>query len=326
MINRLIAVAPMLDWTDRHCRYFLRLVSRKTLLYTEMIAMGAILHGRHERLLAYHPEEHPLAIQLGGSDPSGLAKCAKVAESYGYAEVNLNIGCPSDRVQSGSFGACLMAQPELVAACVAAMRKAVSLPITIKTRIGIDHNDSYEALVRFVQTVADAGCEVFIIHARKAWLKGLSPKENREIPPLRYDVVYQLKRDFPQLKIIINGGITDLTQAQAHLAQVDGVMIGRAFYHDPFAFAATDQLIYATNQSADLQSINRHTILQQYFPYVEQQLAAGVPLTRLIAPVLGLFLGVPGARAWRRHLSEHAHREGAGMEVLTAALREIDYV
>ncbi|HOW63001.1 MAG TPA: tRNA dihydrouridine(20/20a) synthase DusA [Candidatus Contendobacter sp.] len=321
-LNRRLAVAPMLDWTDRHCRYFLRLLSRPTLLYTEMVTTGAALHGDRERLLAYDPAEHPLALQLGGCDPGELARCARIAADFDYDEVNLNVGCPSDRVQSGRFGACLMAEPELVAGCVAAMRTTVNLPITVKTRIGIDDRDSYEALTDFVGRVASGGCEVFIIHARKAWLRGLSPKENREIPPLRYDIVYRLKRDFPDLTIILNGGLRNLDQAEDELRRVDGVMIGRAAYENPYLLADADRRFFGS----DTPLPSRHQVIRAFLPYVENQLQQGTPLHCMTRHVLGLFQGIPGARAWRRHLSEHAHRRGAGVEVLEAALRQIPEV
>ena len=312
----------MLDWTDRHCRYFLRLLSRPTLLYTEMVTTGAALHGDRERLLAYDPAEHPLALQLGGCDLGELARCARIAADFDYDEVNLNVGCPSDRVQSGRFGACLMAEPELVADGVAAMRTTVNLPITVKTRIGIDDRDSYEALTDFVGRVASGGCEVFIIHARKSWLRGLSPKENREIPPLRYDIVYRLKRDFPDLTIILNGGLRNLDQAEDELQRVDGVMIGRAAYENPYLLADADRRFFGS----DTPLPSRHQVIRAFLPYVENQLQQGTPLHCMTRHVLGLFQGIPGARAWRRHLSEHAHRRGAGVEVLEAALRQIPEV
>nr|WP_268258835.1 tRNA dihydrouridine(20/20a) synthase DusA [Candidatus Contendobacter odensis] len=318
-MDRLISVAPMLDWTDRHCRMFLRLLTRHTLLYTEMVTTGAVLHGHRERLLNYDSAEHPLALQLGGSHPADLARCARIAADLDYDEVNLNVGCPSDRVQSGRFGACLMAEPDLVADCVAAMRAAVDIPITVKTRIGIDDRDSYIELVDFVGRVAAGGCGIFIVHARKAWLSGLSPKENREIPPLRYDVVYQLKRDFPQLTIILNGGLSDLEQTAVQLPQVDGVMIGRAAYENPYLLAEMDRRFFGSVQ----QPPSRHAIIQAFLPYVENQLQQGTPLNSITRHILGLFQGIPGARAWRRFLSEHTHRRGAGVEVLEAALRQV---
>lgn len=312
-------VAPMMDWTDRHDRYFLRLISRRVRLYTEMLTTGAILHGDRDKLLGYDLSEHPVAIQLGGSDPKELATAAMIAAAWGYDEINLNVGCPSNRVQSGRFGACLMAEPLLVAECVAAMKAAVKIPVTVKTRIGIDDRDAYEHLQRFIDANAGAGCDVFIIHARKAWLQGLSPRENREIPPLHYDVVYRLKADFPELTIVINGGITDLQQVEGHLAQVDGVMLGRAAYHNPYLLAEVDRRFFGATRPP----LSRHQVIEALLPYVAQQLAQGVHLSAITRHVLGLFQGLPGARAWRRHLSEHAHRRGAGVAVLEAALGKV---
>lgn len=319
MLDRRVSVAPMMGWTDRHCRFFLRLLTRRTLLYTEMVTTGAALRGDRERLLAHDPAERPLALQLGGSDPGEMAQSARVAAEFGYDEVNLNVGCPSDRVQSGRFGACLMAEPALVADCVAAMRAAVALPVTVKTRIGIDDRDSYEELVEFVGRVAEGGCQIFIVHARKAWLSGLSPKENREIPPLRYDIVHRLKRDFPHLVIVLNGGLTRLEQVAEQLAHVDGAMIGRAAYENPYLLAEVDRRL---SGSARL-TPTRHDIIRDLLPYVECQLRRGTPLHCMTRHLLGLFQGVPGARAWRRYLSEHAHRPGAGTAVLEAALRQV---
>lgn len=309
-------VAPMLDWTDRHCRYFHRLLSQHSLLYTEMVTTGAILYGNAQRHLLFNDEEHPLALQLGGSDPGDLARCAKLAEEYGYDEVNLNVGCPSDRVQNGRFGACLMAEPQLVAECVAAMREAVSIPVTVKSRIGIDDRDSYEELTQFIATVSAAGCNTFIVHARKAWLSGLSPKENREIPPLRYDIVYQLKVDFPQLNIIINGGIGSLQQAGEHLRHVDGVMVGREAYHNPYLLAQVDQQLFGD----DLPPPSRQDIVMQMIPYIERQMSQGVRFNSIGRHVLGLFHGIDGARAWRRHISENATKPDADARVLVDAM------
>jgi len=319
MLDRLIAVAPMLDWTDRHYRYFIRLLSRHTLLYTEMVTTGAILRGDRQRLLAHDPTEHPLALQLGGSDPAELARCACIAADWGYDEINLNVGCPSDRVQSGRFGACLMAEPDLVAACVAAMRAATDLPVTVKTRIGIDERDSYQELADFVRRVAAGGCTVFIVHARKAWLSGLSPKENREIPPLRYEVVHRLKRDFPELTIVLNGGLTTLEQVTEQLRQVDGAMIGRAAYENPYLLAEVDRRFFGSSAPPP----NRHQVVRALLPYLEERLRAGTPLQCMTRPILGLFQGIPGARAWRRVLSERAWRHGAGVEVVEAALERV---
>jgi tRNA-dihydrouridine synthase A len=315
----LFCIAPMLDWTDRHCRFFLRLLSRHVWLYTEMVTTGAVLRGDRDRLLAYDPAEHPLALQLGGSDPADLARCAHIAAEWGYDEVNLNVGCPSDRVQSGRFGACLMAEPELVAECVAAMRTAMPMPVTVKTRIGIDERDSYEELADFVGRVAAGGCKTFIIHARKAWLRGLSPRENREIPPLRYAVVHQLKRDFPHLTVVLNGGLTTLDQAAEQLRRVDGVMIGRAAYENPYLLAGVDQRFFGSSESP----LSRHQVVHAFTPYIKEQLRRGTPLQCMTRPMLGLFQGIPGARAWRRTLSEQACRRGAGMDVVEEALRQV---
>ena len=314
-LDRRLSVAPMMDWTDRHCRYFLRLITRRTLLYSEMVTTGALIHGDRQRHLGFDPAEHPVALQLGGSSPEDLATCAQMAEDYGYDEVNLNVGCPSDRVQNGRFGACLMAEPELVADCVAAMKAVIEVPVTVKTRIGIDHRDSYEELTGFVRQVAAAGCDALIVHARKAWLQGLSPRENREIPPLRYDWVERLKGDFPALPMAINGGITTLPQASALLERLDGVMIGREAYQNPWMLSQADALIFGDTD----QGPTAHEVLAAYIPYVERNLAAGVPLIAMTRHILGLFQGRPGARAWRRHLSENAHRRGAGVEVLKDA-------
>lgn len=314
-----LSVAPMMDWTDRHCRMFHRTLTRRTLLYTEMVTTGAILHGDKARHLDFSAPEHPLALQLGGHDPVALAECARIAEDWGYDEVNLNCGCPSDRVSSGSFGACLMATPDVVARAVEAMRGATRLPVTVKHRIGIDDLDSYEHLTRFVSTVAGAGCDLFIVHARKAWLSGLSPKENREIPPLRYEVVQALKTDFPQLTIILNGGVKSLGEAQQALAWADGVMIGRAAYQEPYLLAAADRDIFGE----DALPVSRREAVSAYSLYVAEQLQAGQPLGRLLRPVLGLFAGLPGARHWKRVISEQGHKPGAGLDVLEQALAGI---
>ena len=303
-LSRRLSVAPMMDCTDRHARYLLRLISRRTLLYTEMVTAQALLRGDADYLIGYSPAEHPLALQLGGSDPAQLAHAARIGADFGYDEINLNVGCPSDRVQSGRFGACLMAEPALVGDCVAAMQAAVSVPVTVKCRIGIDRTDRDEDLFEFVRIVAAAGCRQFTVHARKAWLDGLSPRENRQIPPLRYDTVYRLKRLRPQLEIVINGGITDMDQALAHLEYVDGVMIGRAAYHAPWLLAAADRLIFGD----DTQTPVRSAVLESYLDYVARQHLLGAPLSALTRPLLGLFQGQPGARAWRRTLSETAPR------------------
>lgn len=314
-----LSVAPMLDWTDRHCRAFHRTLTQNTLLYTEMVTTGALLHGDQARHLDFSAVEHPVALQLGGSDPQALAECARLGEAWGYDEINLNCGCPSDRVQSGSFGACLMATPEVVARSVEAMRGAVSVPVTVKHRIGIDELDSYEHLSGFVEPVAAAGCVVFIVHARKAWLQGLSPKENREIPPLRYDVVQRLKADFPALKFVLNGGVGSLAQAREHLAWADGVMIGRAAYQTPYLLAQADSLIFGQDR---LPPTRREAIIA-FLPYVEEQLTRGVYLSRIMRHTLGLFAGHSGARHWKRTLSEQAYKEGAGLEVIERALAGI---
>jgi tRNA-dihydrouridine synthase A len=315
------SVAPMLDWTDRHCRYFLRLLTRRALLYTEMVTTGALLYGKGD-YLAYDEAEHPLALQLGGCEPEALAQCAVMAEQRGYNEVNLNVGCPSDRVQNGRFGACLMAEPERVAHCVAAMRSAVSIPVTVKTRIGIDDQDSYEFLCQFIQTVAErGGCETFIIHARKAWLTGLSPKENRDIPPLDYDRVYQLKRDFPSLTLAINGGIKSIGEAKQHLLQLDGVMVGREAYQNPGILSRIDSELFAgVDPYPELADA-----VTAMFPYIESELSRGTYLGHITRHMLGLFQGMPGARQWRRHLSENAHKPGAGISVLEQALAKVTH-
>ncbi|CDT83773.1 tRNA-dihydrouridine synthase A [Vibrio coralliirubri] len=316
--NRL-SVAPMLDWTDRHCRYFHRLLSQQTLLYTEMVTTGAILHGKGD-FLEYNEQEHPLALQLGGSNPVDLAACAKLAGERGYDEVNLNVGCPSDRVQNGRFGACLMAERELVADCVSAMKEVTDIPITVKTRIGIDDQDSYEFLTKFVSTVSEkGGCEQFTIHARKAWLSGLSPKENREIPPLDYDRAYQIKKDFSDLVIAVNGGITTLEQTKEHLQHLDGVMIGREAYHSPFILAEVDQQIFGL----DTPIKKRSQVVEEMYPYIERELSNGASLGHISRHMLGLFQSMPGARQWRRYISENAHKKGAGIEVMQTALAKI---
>lgn len=304
--NSLISVAPMLDWTDRHCRYFLRLISPHVLLYSEMVTTGAILHGPRKRLLDFDLTEKPLALQLGGSEPEALAECARIGADWGYDEINLNVGCPSDRVQRGRFGACLMAEPELVADCVTAMVRAVPIPVTVKTRIGVDERDSYEELVHFVRTVAHAGCGTFIIHARKAWLSGLSPKENREVPPLRYDIAARIKQDFPGLNIVLNGGIQSLAEARTHLDTFNGVMIGRAAYHNPYLLAEAGSLNGDSRPPP-----SRRTIAEAMLPYIERQLAEGVRLHGITRHMLGLFHGQPGGRIWRRQLGEAATRAGS---------------
>ena len=307
-------IAPMMDWTDRYDRFFLRLITRRALLYTEMVTANAVIHGDRERLLGFDAAEHPVAAQLGGSEPALLAEAARIAADFGYDEINLNVGCPSDRVQTGRFGACLMAEPGLVADCVNAMRSAVGVPVTVKCRIGIDDQDAEEDLGRFVDTVSSAGCDTFIVHARKAWLQGLSPKENREIPPLDYDRVYRLKAARPDLTIVINGGIT-LLEAADHLTRVDGVMLGRAAYQNPYLLADVDRRFYGDSRTAP----TRTEIVTGLIPYIERRMAEGVPLNHITRHILGLYQGIPGARAWRRHLSENAHRPGADARVVEQA-------
>jgi tRNA-dihydrouridine synthase A len=295
-----IAVAPMMDWTDRHCRYFHRLLNPHAWLYTEMVTTGALLHGDRDRHLRFSPQEHPVALQLGGSDPKALADCARMGEDYGYDEINLNCGCPSDRVQNGRFGACLMAEPQLVAECVAAMKGAVSIPVTVKCRTGIDDCDEKSFLYRFVETVSKAGCDKFIIHARKAWLKGLSPKENREIPPLNYNLAYHIKKDFQNIEIIINGGISSIAEIRTHLPRVDGVMIGREAYQNPWILNEISKHIHD-----DIKYHSRETLAMAMIPYIEDQNRRyGTPAKTITRHMLGLFNGLRGARSWRRILME----------------------
>ena len=313
-------VAPMMDWTDRHDRRFLREISKHALLYTEMVTSAALEFGDRDSLLAHSPEEYPVALQLGGSDPRQLQLAAKLGEKAGFCEINLNIGCPSERVQSGSFGACLMAEPELVADCVDAMRQSVSIPVTVKCRIGIDDQDSEAALQNFIGIVADAGCDLFIVHARKAILSGLSPKQNREIPPLDYDRVYRLKTCFKNLSIIINGGIVDLATAADHLNYVDGVMLGREAYQNPFILAQVDERFFGAQKN----ELTRNQALVNYLPYVEQQIDAGVPLQHITRHLLGLFKGVYGGKAFRRHLSQNAYKPNSGIDVLEEAMELVE--
>ncbi|QDJ13909.1 tRNA dihydrouridine(20/20a) synthase DusA [Mergibacter septicus] len=305
----------MLDWTTRHCRYFHRQFSRHALLYTEMVTTGAILHAKYDHLY-FDPAEHPVALQLGGSDLKQLVECTKLAEQRGYVEVNLNVGCPSDRVQNGLFGACLMAKADLVAEAVSAMQAAVNIPVTVKTRIGIDHLDSYQFLSQFIEKLDQAGCQEFIIHARKAWLSGLSPKENREIPPLDYERVYQLKRDFPHLWISINGGIKTLSDIQQHLKFVDGVMVGREAYQNPQLLGEIDRALFDPTAPV----VTSVEAVERMFPYIEQQLSQGIYLNHIVRHMLGAFQSCRGARQWRRYLSENAHKVGAGLEVVEKAL------
>ena len=317
MILHKLSVAPMLDWTDRHCRYFYRLMSAHTVLYTEMVTTGAILHGRGD-YLAYNDAEHPLVLQLGGSDVNALVECAKIAEQRGYDEININVGCPSDRVQNGRFGACLMAEPALVAECVNEMQAATEVPVTVKSRIGIDDHDSYEFLHTFIEQVAQAGCQHFIIHARKAWLSGLSPKQNRDIPPLDYHRVYQIKQDFSELEISINGGIKSLEEASEHLNYVDGVMIGREIYNSPYLLAQVDQKLYQKSTAV----LTREDVIEQMISYVNQHVASGGKAWHVLRHMLGLCNGLAGARQFRRYLSECAGKpEASGQTLKEAALK-----
>jgi tRNA-dihydrouridine synthase A len=309
----------MMDRTDRHCRYFLRQISRRTLLYTEMVTSMAILHGDKYKLLGFDRSEHPLALQIGGDNPSDLAECARIASDFGYDEVNLNVGCPSSRVQNGNFGACLMLQPDRVAECIAAMVAATKLPVTIKHRIGVDDADSYEDLVKFVSIVSQTGCQRFSVHARKAWLQGLSPKENREVPPLRYADVHRLKQDFPHLSIEINGGFTNLEQVQTQLQHVDAVMIGRAIYDNPYLLALVDRDIYGETT----QPPSRHQVVTQMLPYIDTWMSKGVRLNTITRHMLQLFHGQPGSRIWKRLITEQSVLSGAGVEVVERALVEI---
>jgi tRNA-dihydrouridine synthase A len=309
------SVAPMMDWTDRHCRYFMRLLSPSVFLYTEMVTAAAIHHGDADRFLRFDELEHPIALQLGGSKSEWMASATKIASTYAYDEININVGCPSDKVQSGQFGACLMAHPDIVGDCYKAMLDETELPITIKTRIGIDDKDSYEFLAAFVEKMAHVGCRKFVVHARIALLDGLSPKQNRTVPPLKYERVYRLKRDNPEFEIVINGGLASIEQVDEVLNSVDGAMIGRQAYQQPYFLA---ELEHRFNPTALLPS--RQTIVESMVPYVDSAVAAGVPLNRITRHMLGLYAGQPGARAWRRYISEHAHLKGAGSEVLIDAL------
>ncbi len=315
-----ILIAPMMDWTDRHCRYFLRLLSPNARLYTEMVTAAALIHGDAEKLLAFDEAEHPVALQLGGSDPAMMADSAKLVADAGYDEININVGCPSDRVQSGQFGACLMGSPDLVASCFEAIIGVCDLPVTVKTRIGIDDHDSYEFLRDFIQTLRAAGCKTFIVHARIAILQGLSPKDNRTVPPLDYERVYRLKREFPDLEIILNGGISTTDQVLGHLEKLDGVMIGRQAYHDPYFLLELEKTL---NADQDWQAHDRREIIEQMIPYIERQMAAGAELKHITRHMLGLFAGQPGARSWRRHLSERAHLPDADVDVLRQALANL---
>ncbi|WP_269745924.1 tRNA dihydrouridine(20/20a) synthase DusA [Gilvimarinus polysaccharolyticus] len=318
--SRRFCAAPMMDWSDRHCRYFWRLLSKNTLLYTEMVTTGALIHGDRERFLAFNPAELPVALQIGGSDPAALARCAEFADTWGYSEINLNCGCPSDRVQSGRIGACLMAEPELVRDCIVAMSEACDIPVTIKHRIGIDDMDDYNGLRDFVVTVAESGCKTFIVHARKAWLQGLSPKENRNVPPLDYGLVARLKAELPELEIIVNGGITTLTQCDTLLQNVDGVMLGREIYSNPYLLAEVDQRLFDT--AAPIPS--RLEVMTEFMKYCEQELPKGTRLNQMTRHILGLYQGLPGARRFRRVISENAHKPGAGITVIQDALLQVE--
>ena len=325
--HRRFCVAPMMDWSDRHCRHLWRIISKNAFLYSEMVTTGALIHGDRERFLRFHPAEHPLALQLGGSSPEDLAACSKMAEQWGYDEVNLNCGCPSDRVQNGMIGAILMGHPQLVADCIKAMQDAVSIDVTVKHRIGIDDMEDYSGLCNFVETVAKTGCQTFIVHARKAWLQGLSPKENREIPPLQYGMVHQLKQDYPELEIIINGGITTLEQCQSHLVEseeygvlLDGVMVGREAYTNPYMLAEVDQQLYGDDHPV----ITRTEVAQQFIDYCREEITQGTQLKHMSRHVLGLFQGVRGAKMFRRHISENAHKPDASISILEDALALVD--
>jgi len=308
----------MMDCSDRHSRYFLRLFSKNILLYTEMVTAAAIIHGDRDYLLGFSEEEHPVAIQVGGSDPEQLYRVAKICEEYGYDEINLNCGCPSDRVQSGSFGACLMADPGLVSDCIQALVSGCSLPVTVKHRTGIDQQDDYMIFSQFAAIQIEAGAAALIVHARNAWLNGISPKQNREIPPLKYDWVYRLKQDFPDTEVIINGGVKSLESCQQHLQRVDGVMLGREPYQNPYLLHNVDQLIFEVPGSR-LKS--RQALLREIYPYIEHHLAQGMPLTKMVRHVIGLYHGEPNARRWRRYLSENSYRKSAGMQTLYEAER-----
>lgn len=320
-MNRRFCVAPMMEWSDTHCRYFWRLLSKHAVLYTEMVTTGALIHGDQARFLTFQPEEQPLALQLGGSNPADLAKCAQIAELWGYSEVNLNCGCPSDRVQSGKIGACLMMEPELVRDCLAAMLEATNIPITIKHRIGVDDMEDFEALSHFVEVVAESGCTTFIVHARKAWLKGLSPKQNREVPPLDYTMVARLKNEYPQLEIIINGGITQIEQCHTLLQSSDGVMLGREIYSNPYLLTQVDHAIFGDNRATK----TRDEIIAQFLIYCEKQLQQGIRLNHMTRHILGLYHGMPGARRFRRVISENAHRPGAGISVVQDAVAALSF-
>lgn len=310
------SIAPMMDWTDRHCRFFHRILTRRARLYTEMLTTGAVLHGDRERLLGFDAAEHPLAVQLGGCEPTELAQAAEICADFGYDEINLNIGCPSERVQSGAFGACLMREPELVGDCVAAMKARLKIPVTVKCRLGVDEQDPHEALFRFADRVIGAGCDGLFVHARKAWLKGLSPKENRTVPELDYALVHALKRAYPDVTIALNGGLCDIARMKTQLVHVDGVMVGRAAYHDPALLLDVDYSFFGEAPGV----AGRRDVFEAFLPYVEARLKEGVPLSAMTRHILGLFNGMNGARAFRRHLATEAVKPGAGLDVLQTAV------
>ncbi len=318
--SRKFSVAPMLHCTDSHFRYLARLMSKRCLLYTEMITTGALIYGDRDRWLSLHSEENPVALQLGGSDPSEMAACAKYAKKYKFDEVNINVGCPSDRVQAGKFGACLMLEPQVVADCIKIMKDSADIEVTVKTRIGVDDQDSYQFLQKFVETISSAGCKTIIIHARKAYLSGLSPRQNRNVPPLHYEYVYQLKQDYPDLTFILNGGLKDKAEMLTHLETLDGIMVGREVYDNPFLLSDIDQLVYAEDKS----SLTRFNVLDEYLLYVQTKLDEGIPLKIMAQHIFGLFNGLPGARAWRRYLSENIYTKNAGVEVIEEAKRSIN--
>jgi len=313
------SVAPMLHCTDRHFRYLARLLSKQCLLYTEMITTGALIYGDRDRWLRLHEGENPVALQLGGSNPSEMTKCAELAEDYKFNEVNINVGCPSDRVQAGKFGACLMLEPEIVSNCIKAMQEATNIAITVKTRIGVDSQDSYEFLQQFVEKIALAGCKTIIVHARKAHLSGLSPRQNRTVPPLHYEYVYQLKQDYPELTFILNGGLKNKKEILSHLNELDGVMVGREAYDNPYFLSDIDEVVFNTTTN----SLSRFQVLDQYKTYMQSELDNGIPLKILAQHIFGLFNGLPGARAWRRYLSEHIYAKGVGLEVINAAVKSV---
>ena len=316
MLDRTFAIAPMMDWTDRHCRFFHRLLTRRALIYTEMVTTGAVLHGDRDRLIGFDPAEQPVALQLGGSNPAALAECARIGADFGYREINLNVGCPSDRVQEGRFGACLMAEPALVGDCVAAMKASVAIPVTVKCRIGIDDQDPEQSLAAFTAAVTSAKVDALIVHARKAWLSGLSPRENRDIPPLDYDIVFRLKASHPDLPVVLNGGVNTVEAAREHLAKIDGVMMGRAAYQEPWRLLAVDPLLFG--EASPVASAKGAA--QALIPYIERELSRGVRLHSITRHLHGLFQAVPGARAYRRHLATAAVKPGACAEVLAEAL------